>query len=134
MINCIINGNSAKEGGGIYFDESSAFSNLTNCTVVRNTATANGGGLYCKNTSPKIINSILWEDSPQEVYNEGTGDPTITYSDVYGGYAGTGNIDAHPLFVSTAQQDYHLKVGSPCVDVGDNTAPELPSQDKDGNA
>jgi hypothetical protein len=133
MINCIIASNSAKEGGGVYFNQSSAFSNLTNNTIARNTATTNGGGLYCNNTSPKIINSILWEDSPQEVYNEGTSNPTITYSDVYGGYEGTGNIDASPLFANLAQQNFHLKLASPCVNAGSNAASELPLTDKDGH-
>lgn len=134
LINCVISGNSAKEGGGIYFDASSDFSNLTNCTVARNTATIDGGGLYNANTSPKIINSILWEDSPQEVYNDATSDPTITYSDVYGGYTGTGNIDAAPAFVNMATQDFHLTAASACKNAGSNAAPYLPLQDKDGNA
>jgi predicted outer membrane repeat protein len=134
LVNCVINANSAKMGGGIYFADSSAFSNLTNSTIVRNTASTNGGALYCANTSPKIINSILWEDSPQEVYKDTASNPTITYSDVYGSYAGTGNINALPLFVNTAQQDFHLTANSPCIDTGSNAAPYLPLQDMDGNA
>jgi hypothetical protein len=132
LVNCIISGNSAQGGAGIYFDQSSAFSSLTNCTIVRNTASVNGGGLYCANTSPKIINSILWEDSPQEVFNEGTSSPTITYSDVLGGNTGTGNINASPLFIDIAAQNFHLKSASPCINVGDNAAPYLPTTDKDG--
>ena len=42
---------------------------------------------------------------------------TITYSDVEGGYAGAGNIDADPLFVDPAA-DYHLAAASPCIDAG----------------
>lgn len=135
IVNCIVSGNSAENGGGIRFDSSSIFSSLTNCTIVRNIATINGGGLYFANSALKIINSILWEDSPQEVYNETTAsNPTITYSDVLGGYPGAGNINAPPLFVNLAQQDFHLRSGSPCLDVGSNAAPDLPLQDKDGNA
>ena len=132
-MNCIINGNSAANGAGIYFDSSSAFSNLTNCTIVRNTASTNGGGLYSASTSAKIINSILWENSPQEVYNDATSDPTITYSDVYGGYTGLGNIDVSPAFVNIATPDLHLTGASPCINTGSNAAPYLPAQDKDGN-
>jgi predicted outer membrane repeat protein len=134
LVNCIVSSNSAKDGAGIYFTDSSAFSNLTNCTVVRNTASTNGGALYSANTSAKIINSILWENSPQEVYNDATSSPTITYSDVYGGYTGAGNVDASPAFVNIAIQDFHLTAASACIDAGSNAAPYLPLQDKDGNA
>jgi hypothetical protein len=134
VVNTTVNGNSANEGGGVYFSQSSAFSNFTNSTIVRNTASTNGGGLYCENSSPTVINSILWEDSPQEVYNDATSSPTITYSDVYGGYTGTGNINASPAFVSIATQDFHLTAGSQCINTGSNAAPYLPLQDKDGNA
>lgn len=134
IVNCIIDGNSANLGAGIYFDSSSAFSNLINCTIVRNTASTHGGSFYCANTSLKVVNSILWENSPEEVYNDGTSNPTITYSEVYGGYTGTGNIDTYPNFVSIAQQDYHLASSSPARNAGNNAAPELPSYDKDGSA
>jgi hypothetical protein len=132
IVNSVISGNTAKLGAGVYFDQSSAFSSLTNCTIARNTAATNGGALYFANTSPAIINSILWEDSPQEVSNEGTSNPAITYSDVYGGYSGTGNINASPAFVNISLQDFHLKLGSPCINSGSNAAPELPGTDKDG--
>jgi hypothetical protein len=133
IVNCTINGNSAKDGAGLYFSQSSTFSTLTNCTIVRNTAVANGGGLYLKTSTPRIINSILWEDSPQEVYSEGAGSPNITYSDIYGGYTGSGNISGSPGFVSIGQQDYHLISTSPAINAGSNAAPELPTQDKEGS-
>ncbi|TKJ41003.1 hypothetical protein CEE37_04885 [candidate division LCP-89 bacterium B3_LCP] len=43
----------------------------------------------------------------------------MTYSDVLGGYAGQGNIDADPLFISPEWNDYRLQWGSPCIDAGD---------------
>jgi len=117
IVNCVINGNSARHGAGIRFEASSTFSRLTNCTVVRNTASVDGGGLYCKNSSPQIVNSIMFENSPQEVHNSTSGlnpgQAIITYSDVLGGYSGEGNIDAPPQFVNAAQQDFHLASGSP---------------------
>ena len=88
--------------------------------------------LYSANTSAEIINSILWENSPQEVYNDATSSPKITYSDVYGGNAGAGNIDVSPAFVNITGQDFHITSGSPCVNTGSNSAPYLPSTDKDG--
>ena len=134
FVNCIINGNTADLGAGIYFFNSGNFASFTNCTIVRNTAQKDGGGMYCDNTSPQIINSILWQDSPTEIFTSSeNSNPTITYSDVLGGYSGTGNIDTDPLFVGIATQDFHLKPASSCINTGNNAAPELPSKDYDGN-
>jgi hypothetical protein len=44
-----------------------------------------------------------------------------------------GNISADPLFVNPLAGDYHLRPGSPSIDTGDNTAPNLPATDLDGN-
>jgi predicted outer membrane repeat protein len=134
IINTIINGNSARDGAGLFFKDSSSFTSLTNCAIVRNTATTNGGALYCENSSPIIVNSILYQNSPSEVYEDTPSNPTITYSLVTGGYTGSGNKNESPRFVNIAGQDFHLASDSPCIDAGDNAAPELPAQDKDGNA
>jgi hypothetical protein len=133
IVNGIINTNSSQSGAAIYFESSSG--SLTNCTVLRNTATAAGGagtGLYCANSSPKIINSILWENNASEIAKDDTSDPAVTYSDVYGGYDGTGNIDANPFFKNIGTGDFHPNATSPCIDTGDNDAPEIPGKDKDG--
>ena len=45
-----------------------------------------------------------------------------SYSDVLGGYPGTGNFDADPLFVDASGGDDHLRAGSPCIDTGDPLA------------
>jgi hypothetical protein len=47
----------------------------------------------------------------------------VTYSDFQGGYAGTGNIDADPLWVEAANGDYGLLPASPCIDTGDPASP-----------
>ena len=39
----------------------------------------------------------------------------MSYSDIEGGYPGTGNIDSDPLFADTL---YHLSNSSPCIQVG----------------
>jgi len=59
--------------------------------------------------------------------------PVVTYSDIQGGYSGTGNINANPLFVNAAGGDLHLSPGSPAIDAGDNTAPNLPAYDFEGD-
>lgn len=42
----------------------------------------------------------------------------VEYSNVEGGYAGTGNIDSDPQFCTGLLSEYHLDPGSPCVDAG----------------
>ena len=66
-----------------------------------------------------ITNTIIWDNYPSEIYYY-YGDPIahITYSDVKGGYFGTGNINSNPLFVSAESGDYHLRSNSPCIDMG----------------
>ncbi len=58
---------------------------------------------------------------------------TVSYSDVQGGWNGTGNINANPLFVNPTGGDYHLSSGSPCIDAGDpNFVPSPGETDIDG--
>lgn len=54
----------------------------------------------------------------------------VSYSDVKGGWPGTGNIDADHLFVDPANGDLHLQAGSPAIDTGTNDG--CPSTDFDG--
>jgi len=74
-------------------------------------------------------NSIAWGNGTN-IFNGGSGSVTVSYSDVQGGYAGTGNLDMDPLFVSSSAQDYHLQPGSPCIDAGDPLG--APADDLDG--
>jgi len=134
ITNCTISGNSAGQGGGIFCYDSSP--TITNCTISGNSAVSEGGGIYCVwESSPTVVNSILWGDSPDEIYLEYDSTIDITYSDIEGGWAGVGNIDADPLFVGDG--DYHLTANSPCIDAGtDNITnyPTLPTDDIDGDA
>ncbi len=93
---------------------------VTNCTFYDNYADYDGSAIR---GDPVVINSILWDNQPSEIL----GNPTVTYSDVFGGYPGTGNIDEDPLFVygSKAYNGFylsHIDAGqtqdSPCIDAG----------------
>ncbi|MCK4654630.1 MAG: DUF1565 domain-containing protein [Candidatus Cloacimonetes bacterium] len=119
--NLTITGNTANYGGGIYcyYDSSPG---LENVTISGNSATTNGGGIFCYFSSPILINSILWDDSPQEIYTFSSS-VAATYSDIEGGWAGTGNINADPLFMDPGLGDYHLQPTSPCIDAGDPASP-----------
>jgi hypothetical protein len=112
---------------GLYLDYS--MPSLTNCSFVSNYA-ASGRSLYGTDGSQVAMhNCILWNGG-NEVLNDGTSTIVIRYSCVDGGYGGTGNIDADPLFADpdgpdnipgTEDDDLRLRYGSPCIDAGDNT-------------
>jgi predicted outer membrane repeat protein len=130
--NVTITDNSATYGGGICCNESSP--NLVNVVIANNSAANMGGGIYCHDSNPSLINSILWNDSPEEIYIY-SGSVTTTYSDIEGGWAGSGNIDGDPLFGGTGEDPYSLLENSPCIDAGipDTTGLNLPPWDLIGN-
>jgi len=139
ITNCIFAKNSANSGGGIQTNAS--YPIVTNCTFFKNTATHYGGAFFQYSGHSTITNCIFWEDSaylsgPEISSFFGT-QPSVTYCDVQGGHFGTGNINTSPLFVDTsdadpANWDLHLQLSSPCIDAGDNTAPQLPDTDLEG--
>jgi len=139
VINSIFTGNTADNGGGMYNDSSSP--TVTNCTFSGNAAVYSGGGVYnAMSAHPDLTNCIVWGNAGGEIVNDVSSTATVTYSDVQGGYSGTGNIDDDPLFVDddgpddtfgTEDDDVHLQDGSPCIDAGDNTA-VIVTADMDG--
>ena len=153
--NVIFSGNTASgNGGGLY--QSFGFPVLTNVVFHANTATHNGGGLYMEPDGIPVLtnvtfaaneadygggfynydevtvtNAILWGNSAPngaQFYNLGN-PPTITYSLVEGGYTGTGNLDADPLFLNP-DANLRLGPGSAAIDVGDIDV--CPAADLDG--
>ena len=110
-------------GPGIQCEYSSS-PKITNNTITNNAlGVTPGGGINCDASSfPTVLNSIIWGNEPGQII----GSSTVTYCDVEGGYPGTGNIDADPLFVRGPLGDYYLSQisagqsqDSPCVDSGD---------------
>ncbi|MHC4483353.1 MAG: choice-of-anchor Q domain-containing protein, partial [Planctomycetota bacterium] len=158
VANCAMMGNfAATTGGAIGCEDSRAA--ITNCTISSNAAGAQGGGIFNRNSEPNITNCVIWDNiapSEAQIYNAEASSPSVSYSDVQGGYSGVGNIDADPCFVSAGywadandpnilvepndpnavwiDGDYHLLPGSPCIDAGDpNYIAELDATDLDGN-
>lgn len=129
--NNVIERNSViSDGGGMYCNDS--FPAVINNTITGNYADFDGGGISCwSNSKLNILNTILWSNSPNEIYVDDSSWVNIAYSDIQGGYPGVGNIDADPLFVDVTNSDYHLQVGSPCIDAG--TPVGAPVDDIEGN-
>jgi len=125
---CVLVKNHANlSGGGIY---TKGDHTILNCTLFENSAVSAGGGIIAAfQAEPSIVNSILWNDTPAEVHVGSYCTIDISYSNIEGGWTGTGNIDEDPLFADAAEYDLHLRFDSPCRDSGDNSAPSLPSED-----
>ena len=130
LTNCLFIGNSAILNGGGMINRVGSAAVLTNCTFSGNSAVA-GGAIFNAGSVPTVTNCVLWGDTPDEVA-VGSGDqPVITYSDVQGGWTGTGNINADPSFTA----DHHLSAGSPCIDAADDFAvpADVADLDDDGD-
>jgi hypothetical protein len=105
--------------------------NIINCTLRFNLATEQGGGLYSEFSDVAVTNSIVWGNTPDQIGYRGSSDvPVVTWSDVQGGYSGTGNINETPQFVNLLNA--HLKGASPAIDAGTSTG--APTEDIDGDA
>ena len=152
--NCILTGNHASgDGGGIY-DDSERVS-ITNCVFSGNSVNNSGGGICIFNAAATLTNCTLtgntstdgcdvyYDDDPSNpvsltncvLYGEPSGGSAIssysltaTQCDIQGGHGGTGNINADPKFVSSA--DFHLQPSSPCLGAG--TSAGAPAATIDG--
>ncbi len=132
ITNNIISDNKADIAGGIYCDWSTPV--ITNNTISGNTAHDFAGGIWLSSPTPTYItNTILWGNVAPldpEICGKIT---LVTYCDIKGGWPGTGNIDADPLFLDPANGDFHIPFDSPCRSAGDRNAPNLPGSDFEGD-
>ena len=127
--NCLISNNTANaNGGGIYMWACSP--TIINTSIVNNNAINEyGGGIQSNGASPVIKNSIIWGNTAAN-YNQISGDiSSIEYSNIQGGYTGTGNLNIDPNFVNPTSgvgsayvgtvNDWNLNDNSPCINKGD---------------
>ena len=147
MINVLFYGNRAgASGGGMSIYQTAP--EMTNVTFSGNWSNY-GGGIYLDASGLfplNIANSILWGNGgayggpfDKQIWFH-AGQLNVTYSDIQGGYTGTGNIDLDPQFIMpitatvapTTTGDYHLQITSPAIDAGDNT-PVIAATDLDGH-
>lgn len=129
MTNCVVTDNIGQTtGGGIY--NAGKLLTMTNCTVSGNISQeGRGGGIYSFEPLT-LTNDIIFGDTGSEIDTAGGPPPVVSFCDIQGGYAGTGNINADPLFVSAT--DFHLQPGSPCLEAG--TASGASTMTIDGKA
>ncbi|MBI5384940.1 MAG: right-handed parallel beta-helix repeat-containing protein [Verrucomicrobia bacterium] len=93
---------------------------IANCTIVNS-----GIGIHCYQKVPgpggsatNTYNNILWNNG-SAITIETNSIISVNYTDAQGtNWPGLGNLDADPLFVNAAQDDYRLSPGSPCLGTG----------------
>ncbi len=106
---------------------------IVNSTVVNN---PQAGVAMFGQSSARIVNSIITSNSQLDVGGDSAKLWTLTVKNSVvpkSEYFGKdGNIKDDPKFVNATGGDYHLAVGSPCIDKGDSTDADLPATDADG--
>jgi parallel beta-helix repeat protein len=146
IVQNLISGNVSTGGSGVYWSNPPAI--FVNNTIID--STASGGSTVATDdfgTPVTVANNIIIAIhgatnalscvtdilDPSTFYNN---DIFSANGPAYGGLCtaqtGTrGNISANPKFAGTS--NFRLKGGSPAIDVGNNSAPDLPSTDIAGN-
>ena len=149
--------NTATTGTGINcIDHSNLF--MRNCLIAENTASATGAAVNCCNASCEIYNStvanntagvggwaidcdqcpkwtlqdsVVWGNEPGQMLVSDSL-TNVSYCDVLGGFSGSGNIDADPLFVAGPFGDYYLSrtitghpQNTPCLNAGSAYAADI---------
>ena len=105
---------------------------IRNSTFVGNTTIILGGAFYGR-YGPNVYNSIFWNNLPDQLhalwYHP---DHYVAHSCVQDGWTGPGtaNTADDPIFLAPATHDYHLTLGSPCIDTGYREG--MPTSDLEG--
>ena len=98
IANCLIAGNRAGNAEGAIIACTDSRAAFINCTIADNYAGSKGAALYLRNSPVSIVNSILWGNAPSHIESTDGMKPLVSYSDVGGGWPGTGNLSIDPLF------------------------------------
>lgn len=131
----LVVGNTAvNRGGGFFFYEGSA-AVINAATIYGNSGGPGGGGILAVDDYDiHLINSICWENTPNQIEsflwgNWDSGQMGIANSDIQYGLAGvdlifgdliynTNVLNSDPCFTSPTEGNYALMEGSACIDSG----------------
>ncbi len=135
FVNCAVAANFASMSGGALYIESGGAPTLVNCTIAANNANSGPGGIVIvprnpPSPNPAILNSIIWANNGTQV----SGPADVSFSNIQGGFPGTQNLNADPLFVNLGGQNLRLQTSSPCIDAGNSPAVPEDTADLDANS
>lgn len=147
LTNCVFTSNTAGESGGAIATGGTSSPVVINCTFSANTAGLNAGAIGSGGPDFTIVNSIFWGNSAPTEPQIGSSDPCsvlVSFSDVQGGWPGTGNIDLDPQFkdpngpddiAGTEDDNLELAHDSPCIDTADSNSmpPDYADLDTNGD-
>jgi hypothetical protein len=159
LATCLMTGNSGGTsglgGGSAVSNMGGSAANVTlgNCTLSDNVGPYPDSivvlnfSLTGAVTGVVINNSIIYNDGGSSpIWTNDTAKVTASYSIIQGGWTGTGNLDANPLFVQKGvwsiegewidtSSDYSVQSTSPAIDGGSNSllAADSADVDDDGN-
>jgi len=147
---------SALGGGIMIYRGNWTMANLVNNTIVQNSSFG-GGGVSIQlesNAVVNVYNNLIWgniANQGADVYieNDLDGDSTPigsvncfnndfdrssagTYIQIPFAISPSNLNNANPQFVDPTNGDFHLQANSPCINAGNNNAPNLPTTDMDG--
>ena len=144
---CVIANNRAGDGaGGIGVHGGRTF--IRNTVVWKNAGEMHGGFEGRDSSGLTIENSTFYGNAPNNAtFNRRSGsvavevrnsvfwrgvssnfdatDAPVFYSNIEGGWPGTGNLDLDPLFIAPEKGDFRLAAGSPCIDSGTVEGPAI---------
>lgn len=150
IVQNLLAANTASQGGAIYLSMPSGSMGpvLVNNTIVGGNGATQGSAVWAGGFDNQVLfynNLMIGLSGQNAVYCDATYStqpPVFTNNDAYSpngsGLLGTcasetgqnGNISANPMFVG--KTSFRLKSGSPAINSGDNSAPDVPAKDLSG--
>ena len=133
-------------GGGVYVSSNVQSALVSDSLILENDVSdsayvGHGAGIYSDNAATQVVRCTLVGNTSDSLFGSGVGgfegQGTLTscivrdnalpnvqgaqasFCNIGGGYAGSGNFDAEPLYVAGGPGgDYHLRSNSPCIGAG----------------
>ena len=144
VTNSLIVRNTANyDGGGIYNSCSDTYGSVTveNSTIADNAAGNKGGGIYNRYGTPTVVNTIIVENTMDDIYSDGgTINGYYNLTPYFAGWSGGSSNGQYtpswPLFVDAAAGNYRLDPNAwQAINQGSNArVPIGLTTDLDGNA